>query len=63
MIFWDRVLRYFNKDINLPSRCYADIQKKLNPCFRCECKIFCREIKRGKPAFVFNLNKHNNRNT
>ena len=53
MIFLDRMMRYFNKDFQLPIRCYAELAKKINPCHSCKCRIFCKELNKGKPAMVF----------
>lgn len=47
MIFIDRIVRYFAKDINLPSRCYANKQQLLNRRDCCDCKIYCRKPPNG----------------
>lgn len=44
MIFIDRLMRFFKKDIYLPKRCNASFMKKINPCERCTCKSFCRKL-------------------
>ena len=47
MIFIDRLVRYFAKDINLPLRCYANKRQLLNRRDCCDCKIYCKKPPNG----------------
>ena len=60
MIFIDRIVRYFAKDINLPSRCYANKQQLLNRRDCCDCKIYCKKPPKGSvPAYAFKTSTSN----
>jgi len=52
MIFIDRILRYFSKDIMLPIRCYANKQQMFDPIHRCDCRMFCNKMSGGKPVYL-----------
>ena len=47
MIFIDRLVRYYAKDINLPLRCYANKRQLLNRRDCCNCKIYCKKPPNG----------------
>jgi hypothetical protein len=47
MIFIDRLVRYFAKDIYLPLRCYANKRQLLNRRDCCNCKIYCKKPPNG----------------
>ena len=38
-IIYSRIVRIFNKDINLPNKCYAN---NVNSKEICDCKIWCK---------------------
>ena len=48
----DRILRYFNKDIMLPIRCYASKKQMFDLKHRCDCRMFCKKTSGGKPVPV-----------
>ena len=53
MILIDRILRYFSKDIMLPTNCNATNKELLCPKKRCDCKIYCkRPPKNPKPVLI-----------
>lgn len=51
MILIDRIFRFLSKDINLPIRCYASKQQLYSPKCNCDCKIFCKKLPGGTPAY------------
>ena len=53
MILIDRIVRYFSKDIMLPTNCNANKKELLCPKKRCDCKIYCkRPPKNPKPVWI-----------
>lgn len=60
MIFFDRIARFFKKDIYLPNRCNAkeyNIYFKRHKC--CDCKNFCKYPKQNTPATIKIQTKNN----
>ena len=53
MILIDRIIRYFSKDIMLPTNCNATNKELLCPKKRCDCKIYCKKPPKGSlPVYV-----------
>lgn len=53
MILIDRIVRYFSKDIMLPTRCNASKKQIICPNKHCDCKIFCKKPPKGSlPVYV-----------
>ena len=50
-IFWTRIGRIFNKDVYLPSRCYAEFYK-VSKNDICDCKVWCKYPPPGRPVYV-----------
>jgi hypothetical protein len=56
MIFIDRWIRFFAKDINLPIKCNVDKSTQMSIKHNCKCKYFCKGMmypKDGKKVAIF----------
>ena len=53
MIWWNRITRYLNNDMYLPTKCNS---KEYNIYFykgcSCDCKIFCKYPKRNTLSII-----------
>ena len=53
MIWWNRIMRYLNNDIHLPTKCNAkEYNIYFNKGYSCDCKIFCKFPKRNTLSII-----------